>query len=157
MSTRAAISMVVLLLGCGVAAVTASEAAPAGGFSARVDNPWFPLRAGTTYVYTGVKDGRPSRDVMTVTHRTAVIDGAPCVVIDDRLYLDGRLHERTTDWYTQDSHGNVWYYGESTAELDANGHVKSTSGSWRAGVNGAVPGVFMSAHLTVGRSFGQDH
>ena len=46
-------------------------------FSARVDNPWFPLKPGTRYVYTGVKDGKPSRDVVTVTHRTKTIDGRP--------------------------------------------------------------------------------
>ena len=75
------------------------------GFTARVDNPWFPLKPGTTLVYRGVKDGKPARDVVTVTHRTKMIDGAPCVVVKDRLYLDGRLAERTTDWYTQDAQG----------------------------------------------------
>src|SRR5947209_5920854 len=43
---------------------------PPSSFSARVDNQWFPLLPGTRYVYTGVKDGKPSRDVMTVTHET---------------------------------------------------------------------------------------
>src|SRR5438067_3760407 len=135
-----------LVLGAPVAGATSP------GFSAHVDNPWFPLKPGTTYVYVGSKDGQSSRDVMTVTHRTAMIDGVPCVVIADRLYLGGRLHERTTDWYTQDAHGNVWYYGESTAELDARGRVTSRSGSWRAGVNGAVPGIFMPAHPKIGES-----
>ena len=54
---------------------------PAASFSAHVDNPWFPLKPGTRYVYTGVKDGQPSRDVVTVTHRTTTIDGAPCAVL----------------------------------------------------------------------------
>jgi hypothetical protein len=119
-------------IGLIVAVTLATPAAGAGGptFTPRVDNPWFPLSPGTTYVYTGVKDGKPSRDVVTVTHRTAVIDGARCAVLDDRLYLNRRLGERTTDWYTQDSRGNVWYYGEATAELDARGHVTSTQGSW---------------------------
>jgi uncharacterized protein DUF1707/uncharacterized protein DUF4190 len=40
------------------------------------------------------------------------------VVVRDRLYLRGRLTERTTDWYTQDARGNVRYFGEDTAELD---------------------------------------
>ena len=48
--------------------------------------------------------------------------------------------ERTTDWYSQDSRGNVWYFGENTAELDAHGHVTSTAGTWMAGVNGARAG-----------------
>jgi len=76
-------------------------------FSARVDNPWYPLIAGSTYVYRGVKDGHPSREVLTVTHRIKMIDGVPCVVIDDRLYLSGYLGERTTEWYSQDKQGNV--------------------------------------------------
>ena len=119
---------------------TAQHAAQASRFSARVDNPWFPLRPGTRYVYMGEKDGQPSRDVMTVTHRVRTINGAPCVVVRDLLYLRGRLRERTTDWYSQDGQGRVWYFGEDTAELDRNGHVTSTEGSWLAGVDGARAG-----------------
>jgi hypothetical protein len=126
-------------------------------FTARVDNPWFPLTPGTVYVYRGVKDGQPSRDVLTVTHRTRKIGGVPCVVVDDRLYLRGRLHERTTDWYSQDKQGNVWYFGESTAELDRQGHVTSTEGTWEAGRNGARPGIYMPARPRVGRSGRQEY
>jgi hypothetical protein len=126
-------------------------------FTARVDNPWFPLKPGTTYVYRGVKDGQPSRDVVIVTHGTRTIDGAPCVSVQDRLYLSGRLAERTTDWYTQDRAGNVWYFGEDTAELDKRGHVTSREGTWRAGVGGARPGVFMFADPRVGRSARQEY
>src|SRR5436309_13461128 len=110
-----------LAAGCGGAGH--SQPAPAS-FSARVTNQWYPLRPGSVYVYRGVKDGEPSREVMTVTHRTKVIDGATCAEIRDLLYLRGRLEERTTDWYTQDPKGNVWYFGERTAELDAKGQVK---------------------------------
>jgi hypothetical protein len=120
-----------LLLGAALVALVGGlgtgHAAP--GFTARVDNPWYPLKPGTTYIYRGSKDGKPSRDVYTVLHQTKTIDGAPCVVVRDRLYLKGRLGERTTDWYTQDSKGNVWYFGEQTAELDRSGHVTSTSGT----------------------------
>ena len=134
-------------------AASTSAVPPASDFSARVDNPWFPLEPGTRYVSVGAKDGEPARDVMTVTHKTHTIAGAPCVVVDDRLYLRGRLAERTTDWYSQDSHGNVWYFGEDTAELDKSGRVTNTSGTWQAGVNGARPGIFMPAHPKVGQSF----
>jgi hypothetical protein len=128
-----------------------------GPFSARVDNPWFPLRPGTTYVYRGVKDGEPARDVVTVTHQTRTIIGAPCVAVSDRLYLSGRLEERTTDWYSQDAKGNVWYFGEATAELDKHGRVKDRSGSWLAGRDGAQPGIFMFAHPRVGQSARQEY
>jgi hypothetical protein len=128
----------------------------ASDFSARVDNPWFPLKPGTTYTYRGEKDGQPSREVLTVTHRTRVIDGVPCVVIQDRLYLNGHLGERTTEWYSQDKQGNVWYFGENTAEFDVAGHMTTTSGTWRAGVKGARPGIFMFAHPRVGQSAQQE-
>ena len=143
-----------------VAAATAEavgETPTSGRFSARVDNPWHPLTPGTTYVYLGSKDGQPSRDVLAVTNRTRAIDGAPCVVVEDRLYLRGVLEERTTEWYSQDRQGNVWYFGEDTAELAPSGRVKNTDGTWRAGVNGAKPGIFMFAHPVVGRAAQQEY
>src|SRR5436190_15373263 len=87
-------------------------------FVSRVDNPWFPLKPGTVYRYRGIKDGQPSNEVVTVMRGTRVIQGVRCTVVSDLLYIRGRLHERTTDWYAQDGSGNVWYYGEATAELN---------------------------------------
>jgi hypothetical protein len=130
---------------------------PASDFSTRIDNEWFPLKPGTRYVYTGVKDGKPSRDVVAVTHQTKTIDGVRCLAVDDRLYLRGRLGERTTDWYSQDSRGNVWYFGENTAELDAHGQVTSTEGTWTTGLDGAKAGIYMPAHPHVGQSGQQEY
>ena len=132
------------------------RSAPTKPFVEHVDNPWFPLVPGTTYVYRGMKDGEPSREVLRVTNRTKLIQGVRCTVIDDRLYLSGRLEERTTDWYAQDSRGNVWYFGEETAELDKRGRVKSREGSWRAGVDGAKAGIYMPAEPKVGETFRQE-
>jgi hypothetical protein len=94
---------------------------------------------------------------MTVSHSTRTIDGAPCAVVKDRLYLRGRLEERTTDWYTQDSNRNVWYFGEETAELNPSGRVKSTEGTWQTGRDGAQPGIFFPGHPTIGRSGRQEY
>jgi hypothetical protein len=140
-----------------LALVGAAAPAAAGRETGPIDNPWFPLRPGTTFVYRGLQDGRPTRDVVTVTRRTRVIAGARCIEVDDRLYTAGRLRERTADWYAQDRGGNVWYYGERTAELDAQGHVTSREGSWLAGVDGARAGIFMPARPRVGATFGQEH
>ena len=150
-------SRILLLSVALVAALGASSAHGSGRFSARVTNPWFPLTPGTTYTYIGVKDGQPSRELLTVTHRTRMVAGAPCIVVDDRLWLSGKLEERTTDWYSQDAAGNVWYFGEQTAELDAKGHVTSTEGTWQAGVDGAKPGIFMPAHPHAGQSGQQEY
>jgi hypothetical protein len=146
-------------LACAAALLAAAllcAPALARSFRPPVDNAWFPLEAGTTLVYEGVEGGRPARDVVTVTHRTATFSGARCAVVRDRLYRQGRLAERTTDYYTQDGAGNVWYFGEATAELDAAGRVVSREGSWRAGRAGARPGLFMPAHPRVGERHRQE-
>jgi len=48
------------------------------------------------------------------------------------------------------------YYGEDTETLDPAGHVTSTEGSWRAGKNGARPGVFMPAKPNAGQAGQQE-
>ena len=147
------------LLAIGAVALDACATAGAGQtpFVGRVTNPWFPLEPGTTFTYTGEKDGQRGRDVVTVTRRTKLIRGVRCTSVDDRLYLRGRLAERTTDWYTQDARGNVWYFGEDTAELNRAGKVTSREGTWQAGVHGARAGIFMPAHPKVGASFRQEY
>src|SRR5437763_2300113 len=126
-------------------------------YVARVDNAWFPLKPGTTLIYRGVKDGKRSRDVVRVMNETTVIDGVRCQVVKDDLYLKGKLEERTTDWYSQDTAGNVWYFGEETAELDEHGKVRSVSGTWRAGTKGAVAGIYFPAHPRVGQGGRQEY
>jgi hypothetical protein len=130
---------------------------PASSFSAHVTNPWFPLVPGSRAVYVGTKDGAPMRDVVVVSHATRTIDGVSCAVVEDRLYLRGKLEERTTDWYSQDAKRNVWYLGEQTAELDRSGKVKSRSGTWLAGRDGAVAGIYMPADPHVGQAYRQEY
>jgi hypothetical protein len=125
-------------------------------FTTTVDNPWFPLIPGTVFTYKGLEGGKPATDVYTVTSKTKVLDGVRTVVVDDRLYHGSVLSERTSDYYVQDVAGNVWYFGEDTAELDRNGHVKNTEGTWHAGVDGAEPGIYMEADPVVGHQFAQE-
>jgi hypothetical protein len=146
-ASAALAALALLAAGCGSSGPT---------YSANVTNEWFPLAPGSVYRYRGVKDGEPSREVMTVTHRTRTLDGAETIVVKDLLYLRGRLEERTRDYYTQDDDGNVWYFGEDTAELDAKGRVTTREGTWHAGVDGAKPGIFMYAHPAVGQSARQE-
>ena len=126
-------------------------------FAAGVDNPFFPLRPGTTYVYRGTEEGKPSRDVVTVTRQTRTIQAVRCTVVSDRLYLARRLREQTADWYAQDAHGNVWYFGEATAEFNSKGRVTSREGSWEAGRDGAKAGIVMPAHPQVGQAWQQEY
>jgi hypothetical protein len=125
-------------------------------FTANVTNPWFPLRAGSTYLYAGTDGGDPAVDVVVVTRGTRLVDGVRTRVIADRLFEAGHVVERTSDYYAQDACGNVWYFGEDTAELDRRGRVTSTEGTWHAGIDGAQPGVYMQAHPQLDRRFRQE-
>ena len=129
---------------------------PPEDFVAVIDNPYMPFLPGTRTVFEGVSDGERERNVVSVTDRTKVILGVTTTVVHDQVFsANGDLAEDTFDWYAQDRFGNVWYFGEDTAEY-ANGEVSSTKGSWEAGVGGAQPGVVMLAQPTVGESYHQE-
>jgi len=125
-------------------------------FSPDVTNPWFPLTPGRTLVYTGTKDGQKALNLVATTSRTKKIDGVTTRVVEDRLYLSNVLEERTSDYYAQDRCGNVWYFGEDTAECE-NGAIKNQDGAWQAGVDGAQPGVVMLADARVGDHYRQEY
>jgi hypothetical protein len=144
--------------GSAAAATTQQAYAPhinPSGFTTKIDNKYFPLKPGTTFVYQGNSGGNAERDVMTVTHSTKQIMGVKCVVVDDRVWAGGKLTEKTFDYYAQDKKGNVWYFGENSKAYK-NGKV-STAGSWEAGKNGAKPGIIMQARPKVGQSYRQEY
>lgn len=125
-------------------------------FTHDVTNLYFPLKPGSVLIYEGSRDDKPRRDEMTVTHETKLIMGVRCVVVRDFAMSDTALVEKTADWYAQDKDGNVWYFGEDTAEYE-NGAVISTAGTWMAGVDGALPGIVMKAVPRVGEGYRQEY
>jgi hypothetical protein len=120
-------------------------------FVARVDNPWFPLEPGSVYRYTGVKDRMRMVDVVKVTAGTKPILGVRTTVIHDVVRVNGRPEEETYDYYAQDRHGNVWYFGEATKSFNSRGKTVSTEGSFQAGVDGERAGVLVPGHPRVGQ------
>ena len=68
----------------------------------------------------------------------------------------GQVLENTYDWYAQDSHGNLWYLGEDTAEYE-NGKLKTKEGTWSAGVDGAEPGVVVPASPKQGMRYREEY
>jgi hypothetical protein len=138
------------------AAVARVHPAPAQFTNGRVTNPWFPLKPGNRLVYRGSEDGNRLRDTFFVTYRTKVVDGVTCRAVHDKVFENGILVERTTDWYAQTKAGTVWYFGERTAELNRRGQVTSREGSFLSGRDGAEAGIFMPAHPAVGQSFVQE-
>jgi hypothetical protein len=150
-------SVVVLMVGCTTSSSQEQHKAynpqiDPTDFTTKVDNEYFPMHPGTTFIY----QGKGERDEMSVTHETKRIMGVECFVVDDRAWEGGKLIEKTYDWYAQDKEGTVWYFGEDTKEYE-NGQVTSTKGSWEAGVDGAKPGIIMPAHPKVGQSYHQEY
>jgi hypothetical protein len=159
--------VIALLAGCGGSSAQAGSTAgttqqayspninPAD-FTTKIDNKYFPLKPGTTFVYEGKFHGAAERDEMAVTHDTKRVMGVECVVASDRVTEGGKLVEQTYDWYAQDKKGSVWYFGEHVTEYK-NGKVSGHEGSWESGVDGAKPGIAMQARPKVGDIYRQEY
>jgi hypothetical protein len=126
-------------------------------FVATIDNPFWPMAVGNTWVYRETDaEGTEQKVEVTVTGDTKEIIGITATVVHDVVSEDGDLVEDTLDWYAQDAAGNIWYLGEDTKEYEG-GKVVSTEGSWTAGVDGAQPGIVMLAEPAVGTTYRQEY
>jgi len=157
-----AVAVVAVVLTAYVAGLFSNEGVPYApvinpdDFVDQIDNPYLPLVPGTTYIYEGVSEDGAERNEVQVTNDTKVIMNVTCIVVWDRVWLEGDLIEETFDWYAQDKDGNVWYFGEDSKEI-SNGVVVSTEGSWEAGVDGAQPGIVMLGTPAVGDEYRQEY
>lgn len=126
-------------------------------FTTEIDNPYFPIVPGTRRVYRETDaEGAVRSVVVTVTNDTKTIIGIEARVVHDVLTEGGQITEDTYDWYAQDSAGNLWYLGEDTKEYE-NGKLKTTEGSWQAGVDGAQPGIIVPAHPKPGMTYREEY
>ncbi len=124
-------------------------------FVATIDNAFFPLTPGTTFVSEGQTSQGLEHDEFFVTHNTRVILGVTCIEVHDTVRTNGELTEDTLDWFAQDRDGNVWYFGENTMEL-AGGLPTTLEGTFTGGVDGAQPGIVMEAHPAIGDFYRQE-
>jgi hypothetical protein len=120
-----------------------------------IDNPYLPFVAGTTFVYEKETDEGLEHTEIVVTHETKEILGVTCTVVHDIESLDGETIEDTFDWFAQDQWGNVWYFGELSFEYE-DGEIAGTGGSWKAGEDGAEPGIVMQGAPQVGDVYRQE-
>jgi hypothetical protein len=122
-------------------------------FTTTIDNPYFPLVPGTTFTY--LTPNGAIKDVFAVTHDTRVINGVTCVQVHDSVYTNGELTEDTLDFFAQDRQGNVWYFGENTAEFE-NGLLTTIEGSFLSGLNNDKAGIIMKAFPAPGDFYRQE-
>jgi hypothetical protein len=154
----AALAGAALLAGTSVAAPKPGPYRPKiepRDFTARVDNPWFPLAPGMSWHYTE-RQGATTRDeFVSVLRRTRKVMGVECAVVHDMVMENGQTIEETYDWYAQDKRGNVWYFGEETTDLRRG--APDPAGSWEAGIDRALPGLLMPARPKRGKPYRQEY
>jgi hypothetical protein len=126
-------------------------------FTTEIDNPYWPMKPGSHWVYRETNaEGDVLRNDVVVTNRMKTIMGIEAVVVHDVVRQGGQVMEDTFDWYAQDADGNIWYLGEDTKEYE-NGKLKTTEGSWEAGVDGALAGVIVPADPRPGLTYREEY
>ena len=146
-------------LGVAAAFSGAQSAPPAPLFSdpTTIDNRYMPLTAKRRCELRGrADDGTRERNVVTVLDRTKRFDvggqQVDAVVIRDAAYEDGKLVERTFDYFAQSDDGTVYYMGEDVDNI-RRGKVVDHGGSWLYGRDTDVLGVAMPADPKVGDQY----
>jgi len=145
-----AVAAAFLLAGCGaepypptgIDGLVIPMASPhQSGFARRIDNPWFPLTPGRTWRYRVLVNGRrPGRRTVTVERTPVEVEGVATTAVRDTIVnAGGKLTSLRVDYYAQDTAGNVWWFGQQ--------------GWWRAGADGAKPGLLMAAHPRLGDGY----
>lgn len=127
-----------------------------GPFTLEIDNPFFPLVVGSQLILEGVDDeGTEIRLVTTVLDETEEVAGITTRVVEEDEFEDGERVETSRNFFAQAPDGTVCYFGEDVDDFE-DGVVVDNSGEWRAGENGAVPGIIMPGDPQVGDVFSQE-
>jgi hypothetical protein len=158
-----------LVLGAGVLVGCGASPAPLGpsgidgltiptpspdphDFTARVDNPWFPLTPGTRWTYRRYTATSLDTLLATVLPTPRRVDGLAATAV---RFVVPRPHARTTfaavRWYAQDAAGNVWWLGQRVGRTFPVDPLATRS--WVAGRHGAEAGLVMPAHPRIGDGF----
>lgn len=86
-----------------------------------------------------------------------MITGIKTRVVEEREFENGRLVELSNNYFAiSKTNNSVFYFGEDVNEYDEKGNLIGHSGSWRAGKNGAKPGLIMPGLGLIGARYYQD-
>lgn len=129
------------------------------------DNRFFSLWPGDRLVLEGEEDGEELQVIITVQQETETISftterGVPLTVrtrvVEERESEEGELVEVSRNWFALCREtGDVFYFGEEV-DLYEDGEIVGTEGAWRAGEDGAQPGVIMPGSFLLGARYFQE-
>jgi hypothetical protein len=91
---------------------------------------------------------------ITVLDETEIVDGVTTRVVEEREWVDGDLEEVSRNFYVEClGTEDVYYFGEDVVDGDGN----PVPDGWRAGVNGARPGIiFPGGAVLLGARYFQE-
>ena len=130
-------------------------------------NPYFPLTPRTRRLLEGEEDGVAASVRITVLDETQVIAGVQTRVVEEFHTEDGVVVEISRNYFAQavgggippgatsPRDGTVCYFGEDVDIFNEDGTV-THEGAWRAGVDGALPGIVMPARVAKGQAYLQE-
>lgn len=125
-------------------------------FASRGKNPYFLLEPGYSQVFEGKEGGKKVALTITVLDQTEVVDGVETRVVEERETTDGDISEVSRNFIALSKRTNsVFYFGEDSTEYKS-GKVTGHSGSWKAGANGAKPGMLIPGTILLGARFQQE-
>jgi hypothetical protein len=128
-------------------------------------NPYFSLRPGYQLVLEGEDEGADVRAEVTVLRQFETIefttpDGTTLRVrtrvLEEREFEDGEIVEVSRNWVARCVQtSDIFYFGEEV-DIYEDGEIVSSEGAWRAGVDGAQPGLLMPGRFLLGARYFQE-
>jgi len=153
------LALLALLAGCARTpdlSTNFDERIEACAFASTGENAFFPLVPGRSLVLRGEEDGATLVVTINVTDATRVVDGVATRIVVEEETVDGDLVERSRNYFAHcASTGSVFYFGEEV-DVYEDGVLTGHPGAWLAGEDGAVAGVIMPGHPTVGMTHFQE-
>jgi hypothetical protein len=144
---------VAAIAGPATAASADDDETPSFSAPTTIDNPYLPLSKFSRCTLKGHEGNQKLRIKRTVLDRTRTFDveGVPveALVVKDRVWANGKLIERTIDFFAQDDAGTVHYLGENVDNI-RDGQVANHHGGWLYGRDTHKLGVLMPAVTHVG-------
>jgi hypothetical protein len=122
-------------------------------------NEFYPIQSGNHWEYANEEE----TVVVDVTSSTKSIEGVTCIVVTDRVEVDGKVVEDTDDWFAQRKNGTIDYCGEISREFELfegdvpdDPELVALEGSFKAGRDGAKPGTLFLGTPVEGRVYRQE-
>lgn len=120
-------------------------------------NPYFILEPGYRATLSGDEDGDAIAVIISVLEETEVVDGVVTRVVEEREFKNDVITEISRNFFAICGETNdVFYFGEDVDNYDDEGNLEDHEGAWRAGVDGAMPGLIMPGTIALGSKYFQE-